>query len=125
MLNKVLLIGNVGKQPEVRVTQKGTNMVKFSVATSEKYKKDGQYQTITEWHNIIVYGKLCEFVAQYVGKGSKIWLEGKINTTSYDKDGQRKYVTNIIASNIQILSDKKEDKQDDLNQDFNNDDIVF
>jgi single-strand DNA-binding protein len=109
MVNKVILIGNVGKDPEIRNLDNGNTVANFSLATSETYKdKNGEKQTDTEWHNVTIWGKLAEVVSKYVTKGKKVYLEGKIKTRSYEKDGETKYVTDIICNNMQILSSKND-----------------
>lgn len=99
-VNKVILVGRLGKDP----IQSGP-AVKFSVATSEKWKaKDGQDQERTEWHNVTVWGKLADICKQYLAKGSQVYVEGKLQTDMYEKDGVKKYSTNIIANTVQFLS---------------------
>lgn len=106
-LNKVLLIGHLGQDPELRYTTNNTPVASFSVATNESYKgSDGAQVDKTEWHNIIVWRKLAELAQQYLKKGSKIYLEGKITTRSYEKDGQKKYITEIIADSFLMLDSK-------------------
>ncbi|MCU0450994.1 MAG: single-stranded DNA-binding protein [Bernardetiaceae bacterium] len=109
-LNKVTLIGNLGKDPEVQALEGGVSVAKFSLATSESYRdKDGVLQTDTEWHNIVAWRGLADLAAKYLRKGSSIYLEGKLKTRSYeDKEGQKKYVTEIIAEQI-IMLDKRKD----------------
>ncbi|WP_338792574.1 single-stranded DNA-binding protein [Bernardetia sp. MNP-M8] len=111
-LNKVTLIGNLGKDPEVQTLEGGITLVKVSLATSESYKdSEGVKQTQTEWHNIIVWRSLAEIAGKYLKKGSSIYLEGKIKTRSYeDKDGNKKYVTEIIADNFIMLGKPSSDR---------------
>ncbi len=111
MLNKVMLIGNVGRDPEVRYFDSGVAKAQFSLATTEVYKnKEGQKTEQTEWHNVIMWRRLAEIVEQYVKKGDRLYIEGKIKTRSYDdKDGVKKYITEIWAENMQMLSPKKTD----------------
>ncbi len=108
MLNKVMLIGNLGRDPEVRYFDSGIAKAQFPIATSETYKdKSGEKVTQTEWHNVVAWRGLAEVVEKYVKKGDKIYIEGKIRTRSYDdKDGVKKYVTEIVADNLQMLSPK-------------------
>jgi single-strand DNA-binding protein len=108
-LNKVTLIGNLGKDPEVQTLQENIKVAKFSLATSESHKDDkGQAHTSTEWHNIVLWRGLAELTEKYLKKGSLVYIEGKIKTRSYeDKTGAKKYVTEIVAEEI-ILLDKKE-----------------
>lgn len=106
-INKVLLIGRVGRDPEMRHTQAGKAVCSFSVATSESWKdRDGNKQEKTEWHNITAWDKLAEICGKYVVKGILIYIEGKLQTSKYDKDGQTHYKTEIIAQNMQMLSGK-------------------
>ncbi len=108
-LNKVLLIGNLGKDPELSYTASGVAIAKFSVATSERWKdQDGNNQERTEWHNIIAWRKLAEICGQYLKKGSKIYLEGRLQTRSWDdkNTGVKRYTTEIIADNM-IMRDSK------------------
>lgn len=114
-VNKAILVGRVGKDPEVR--QAGNNkVVSFSLATTENYKdKDGNKQSVTEWHNLTAWGKLAEIVGKYVQKGSELYIEGKIRTRIWDdKDGQKRYTTEIVADNIQMgrhAGEKQEQQQ--------------
>lgn len=96
MLNKAILIGLVGKDPELKELNDGTKLCTFSLATSEYYYKGTEKQTKTEWHNITCFGKLAEKVNQYVSKGSKIYVEGKIKSSKYEKDGVK--ITNRYIS---------------------------
>jgi single-strand DNA-binding protein len=110
-LNKVTLIGNLGKDPEVQTLEGDISVAKFSLATSETYKdKAGQTQTETDWHNIVAWRGLADLASKYLYKGSMIYLEGKLKNRSYmDKDGNKKYVTEIIAESF-IMLDKPTDK---------------
>lgn len=106
-MNKVILIGRAGKQPTLSYTAGGTAVAKFSVATSEHWTdKNGQKQEKTEWHNIVVFGKSAENVAKYVNKGGLVSVEGKLQTNSYDKEGQKHYSTQVVAENIRFLGGK-------------------
>ena len=105
-VNKVILIGNVGKDPEVNYIKEDLPVAKFTLATSESYTKDGQKVTNTEWHNIVVWRGLAKVVEQYVKKGSKLYIEGKITNRQYEKDGQTKYFTEIVANQMQMLDSK-------------------
>ena len=103
-LNKVMLIGRLGKDPETRFTPNGKAVANFSIATSEKWKKDGEKQERTEWHNIVVFEKLAEIVGQYLTKGSQVYIEGKLQTRKWqDKQGNDRYTTEIVASQMQML----------------------
>lgn len=107
-LNKVILIGNVGKDPEVKYMTNGDAVVNIGIATTETWKdKDGQRQERTHWHNVTAYRKLAEIIGEYVKKGTNIYLEGKIEYQKYkDKEGVEKTSTNIIANDILMLSSK-------------------
>jgi single-strand DNA-binding protein len=104
-LNKVLLIGNLGKDPEVRFTPGGKAVGRFPLATSETWNdQDGQRQERTEWHNVVVWGKQAETCGQYLSKGRQVFVEGSIRTRQYDdKDGNRRYMTEVIAQRVQFL----------------------
>ena len=108
-LNKVLLIGNLGKDPEIRYLPNGTQVANFSLATSEFRKdKDGQKgEEKTEWHRIVVFGKLAEIAGEYLAKGRKVFIEGRIQTRDWqDNSGQKRYTTEIVAQNLILLSPK-------------------
>jgi len=107
-INKVTLIGHCGKQPEVRYTQSGAPVANFSLATNESWtSKTGERQDTTEWHRIVAWGKLAEICQEYVHKGSYLYVEGKIQTRSYDdRDGVKRYITEIKAMEIGLLDRK-------------------
>lgn len=104
-LNKVTLIGNLGKDPELKYTPSGEAVVRFSIATNESYKDpNGQLVERTEWHNIVAWRKLAELFGQYLKKGSKVYLEGKLQTRSWeDKEGNKRYTTEIVANEFVFL----------------------
>lgn len=108
-LNKVMLIGRCGKDVEVRTVGDG-KVASFTLATTEKYKdRNGQLQENTEWHNIVIWGKLAEVAEKYVQKGSQLFIEGKIKTEKYSgNDGVEKYTTKIYASSMQLLGSKQD-----------------
>lgn len=104
-VNKVIILGRLGKDPETN-----SGAVKFSIATSEKFQdRSGQNQEKTEWHNIVAFGKLGEICQKYLEKGRMVYVEGKLNTTSYDKNGVKTYSTQIIASTVQFLGGASSD----------------
>ena len=107
-INKVMLIGHTGRPAEVRYTQGGSPVANFSVATNERYlSKTGEWTENTEWHKIVAWGKLAEFCQQYVQKGTYLYVEGKLQTRSYDdRDGVKRYVTEIRANEIGLLERK-------------------
>lgn len=104
-LNKVQLIGRLGKDPEIRRLDSGVIVASFSIATSENYtNKQGEKVEQTEWHNIVTWGKLAEVVEKYVKKGMLIYIEGKLKTRQWEKDGQKHYTTEIFADGMLMLS---------------------
>ena len=106
MLNKATIIGNLGADPEVRFTPSGKQTSTFSVATTEKWKdKDGQIQESTEWHRVVTWSRLAEICTEYLVKGSRVYIEGKIQTRKWkDSDGIDRYTTEIIAREMKMLS---------------------
>ena len=109
-LNKVIIIGHLGRDPESRYMPSGEQVTSISVATTESWKdKSGNKQEQTEWHRIAFFGKLAEIAGQYLKKGSQVYVEGKLRTQKYtDKDGIERYQTNIIASTMQMLGSKQD-----------------
>jgi single-strand DNA-binding protein len=110
-VNKVILLGNVGKDPEMRATGTGTVIASFSIATSERFKDaTGNWADRTEWHNLVAFGKVAEIIRDYVKKGSKLYVEGSLRTSSWEDKttSQKKYKTEIIVSEISLLSGKGE-----------------
>jgi len=107
-LNKVMLIGNLGKDPEVRYTASGQAVTGFSLATSEKFKgKNGEWEERTEWHNITLWGKLAEIAGEYLSKGKTVYIEGRLQTRKWqDKSGNDRYTTEIVGDKMQMLSAK-------------------
>lgn len=105
MINKVILIGNLGRDPEVRYLEGNVAVARFSVATNESYKdKKGEWQTVTEWHEIVAWRQLAERAEKQLKKGSQIYLEGKLTHRKYqDKEGNDRYVTEVVANTIRIL----------------------
>ena len=114
-VNKVILLGNVGKDPEIRSTGGGTMVASFGLATSERYKdQQGNPQERTEWHNIVAYARLAEIVRDYVKKGSKLFIEGRITTRSWDDKehaGKKIYRTEIIVNDLSLLSGREDGGQ--------------
>jgi single-strand DNA-binding protein len=104
-VNKVILVGNLGKDPELRYTPAGAAVASFSLATTERYKdKSGEWVDKTEWHNIVVWNKLAEICGKYLHKGKQIYIEGRIQTRSYDdRDGNKRYITEIVGDQMQML----------------------
>jgi single-strand DNA-binding protein len=125
-VNKVILLGRVGKDPEVRNLDNGRTVANFSLATSETYKdKSGEKKETTEWHNLVLWGKTAEIAQKYVSKGDQIYVEGKLQTRSWEKDGVTKYTTETIVDKLTLIGGNKrstnqeepaavEDSTDDL-----------
>jgi single-strand DNA-binding protein len=111
MINKVILLGHVGKDPELRHLDNDRTVARFTLATSETYKnKNGEKVTNTEWHNIVAWRALAELAGKYIKKGSLLYIEGKIRTRSWDdKEGNKRYTTEIDAESIQLVGRKPED----------------
>ncbi len=110
-LNKVQLIGNLGKDPEVKYTPQGTPVAKIALATNERFKdKDGQWQDRTEWHNVVLWQRLAEIAGEYLKKGGKVYIEGRLQTHSWDDKttGQKKYMTEVVASDLILLGGRGE-----------------
>jgi single-strand DNA-binding protein len=103
-INKVILVGNVGRDVDFRATQGGTSIAKFSLATTDRRFKDENGNPRTEWHNIVAWGKLAEICERYVTKGKQLYIEGQIRTRTYEQDGQKKYFTEIHAEQMEMLS---------------------
>ena len=135
MVNKAILIGRLGKDPEVRYTPDGTMVTNFNLATDENWKdKNGEKVQKTEWHRIVTFGKLAEICGNYLVKGKLIFLEGRIQTRSWeDKEGVKRYTTEIVANNMQMLDSKGQNKTDEsssdaatpVNTDASMDDVPF
>ena len=104
-VNKVILVGRLGRDPEVRYTPSGTAVANFSIATSEQWtNKDGEKQERTEWHKIVAWKRLGEICGEYLHKGSQIYIEGRLQTRDWeDRDGNKRYTTEVIAQNMQML----------------------
>lgn len=113
MINKAILVGRVGTNPETKALSSGTTVCKFTLATSEKYRdKNGQSQEKTEWHTVVAWGKLAEICGQYLTKGRQVFVEGSINYRSYDgQDGQKRYVTEIKASDVKFLGRNNDESE--------------
>lgn len=113
MINKVILLGNLGGDPEVRYTQAGLAIANFSVATAERFKdRDGQPQEKTEWHRVVAFGRLAEVCGEYLHKGKQVYIEGKIQTRKWqDKDGIDRYSTEVVAGEMKMLGQKGDGQQ--------------
>ena len=124
-LNRITLIGNVGRDPELRTTGSGTSVCSYSIATADRYKdKAGEWQESTDWHNIVAWERLAEISAEYLSKGSRIYIEGRVKHRQYDdKEGNTKYVSEVIAQTMIMLDakeggDKKQYSQEDAKAPF-------
>ncbi len=115
MVNKAILVGRLGKDPEVRYTPDGTMVTTFTMATDENYKdKNGEKVQKTEWHKIVTYRRLAEICGNYLVKGKMVYIEGKIQTRSWDdKEGVKRYTTEIVANDMQMLDSKGQSKPAD------------
>ena len=113
-VNKVMLIGRLGRDPEVKSTPSGTTLAKFSIATDEKFTdREGQRQERTEWHNIVVWGKLADICGQYLRKGKLVFIEGSLRTDSWEdkESGKKMYRTEIVASEMRMLGARGDDER--------------
>lgn len=121
-VNKVILLGNLGKDPEVRRLDDGRAVANFSLATSETYKnKSGEKVTNTEWHNIVLWSPLADIAENYLKKGSQVYIEGKISNRSYeDKDGVKKYISEVVGREITLLGRPPEQQDNTQNNPYEN-----
>lgn len=128
-LNKAMIIGRLGQDPEVRTTQGGTKVATLSIATSEKWKgKDGQKQERTEWHRVVAWGRTAEIAQEYLKKGSQVYIEGPIQTREWeDKDGVKRYTTEIKALQLTMLGGggKSEPKREEPAAEIDDKDLPF
>lgn len=132
-VNKTILIGHLGADPELKYTAGGVAVCNFSIATSEKWNdKDGQHQEKTEWHRVVLWNRLAEIAKEYLKKGSQVYVEGKLQTRSYeDKDGIKRYITEIVGHQLQFLggkpgdADKSEQSGPASNNQPEDDDLPF
>lgn len=119
MLNKVQIIGRLGKDPEVKATNGGKSVANLSVATTEKWvDKDGKKQEKTEWHRVVMFGNLADIAGKYLSKGRLVYIEGKLQTRSWESDGENKYATEIIVSQLKMLGDNESAKPSLSENDF-------
>ena len=133
MINKAILIGNLGADPEVRYTQSGAAVANFNLATTETWTKDGKKEEKTEWHRIVAFARLGEICGEYLSKGSRVYIEGRIQTRQWeDKDGNKRYTTEIVAREMKMLSSKgastggsDQDDQPPLPEPSMGDDVPF
>lgn len=115
-LNKVVLIGRLGRDPEMRHSQQGLAVVNFPIATNEQWtdKNTGERRDKTEWHNIVAFGRQAEVCEQYLSKGSQIFIEGRLQTSTFEKEGQTHYATKVVVSNFQFLGGKQDSRSPNL-----------
>ncbi|MDB5002869.1 MAG: single-stranded DNA-binding protein [Mucilaginibacter sp.] len=112
-INKVILVGHLGKDPEVRQLEGGVSVASFPLATSETFNKDGKKVEQTEWHNIVLWRSLADVAAKFLQKGKLVYIEGKLRTRSFeDKEGVKKYTTEVVAENFTMLGRKTDFEQD-------------
>lgn len=125
-LNKVMLIGHLGKDPELKYTEAGTAVCNFSMATTEKWKeKDGTKQEKVEWHNIVLWAKQAEVANEYLKKGDCVYIEGRLQTDKWEKDGQTHYTTKIVGERMQFLPKGDSDKKQSESKQDNDPDLPF
>lgn len=106
-LNRVTLLGHLGKDPELKYTSSGTPVARLQIATSERFKdKDSQWKDRPEWHNVIAWSKLAEIAGEHLKKGAKVYVEGRLETRSWDKDGEKRYTTSVVASELIFFSER-------------------
>jgi single-strand DNA-binding protein len=132
-INKVILVGHLGKDPEVRQLEGGVSVASFPLATSETFNKDGKKIEQTEWHNIVLWRSLADVAAKFLQKGKLVYIEGKLRTRSFeDKEGIKKYTTEVVAENFTMLGRKTDFDQDGVpkhtvraNDDLDSTDIAY
>ena len=127
-INKVILVGNLGQDPEVKYTAGGAAVTTLSLATSESWKdKDsGQDQERTEWHRVVLWRRLAEIAGEYLKKGSKVYIEGQLQTRKWEQDGQTRYTTEVIGRDMQFLDSRggsQDNSYNDMNQDMESQDV--
>lgn len=130
MLNKHMIIGTLGRDPEVKYTASGTAVANLSVATNEKFKnKAGEWEDRTDWHNVTLWGRLAEIAGEYLSKGKQVYIEGRVQTRKWqDKDGKDRYTTETVGERMQMLggkAEKKEHKDEPPEPPFDDDSIPF
>ncbi len=107
-INKVILIGNLGRDPEMRAMQNGNHVTNLSLATSDSFKnKEGEFETRTEWHQVVMFSRLAEVANQYLRKGSKAYIEGRLKTREWEADGAKRSTTEIVANRLEMLDSKQ------------------
>lgn len=125
-LNKVQIIGNLGKDPESKMTTTGKSVSNFSVALSERYKdKSGNWQDKTEWVNVVVWERNAEISKEFLHKGSKVYIEGRLTTRSYEKDGVTKYITEVIGQELIMLDSKPQSNNEQVPSPSDDESVPF
>jgi len=117
-VNKVILVGRLGADPELKYAPNGIAVASLKLATSEVKMKDGKREEKTEWHRVIVFGKQAENCKKYVGKGRQIYIEGRLQSRSWEKDGQKHSIVEVVANVVQFLGERKEEKEETLQTSF-------
>ncbi len=109
-INKVILVGNLGRDPEIRYSQQGTAVVNFTLATNEQWidRNSGEKKERTEWHRIVIFGKMAETCEKYLSKGRQVYVEGKLQTRNYEKEGKTHYITEVVANTVQFLGTRQD-----------------
>jgi len=127
LINKAILIGNLGRDPETSYSPAGMAITRFSIATTESWKDKATGERIskTEWHNVVAFGKLAEICGQYLCKGKQVYVEGRIQTSSWEKDGVKRYKTDIVANVMQMLGSKSDEQDKPPETTQQDDDIPF
>ena len=126
-VNKAIIVGNVGSDPDIRTMPNGNQVVNLSIATSDEWKdkNTGEKKEKTEWHRCVFFNKIADIAAQYVNKGSKIYVEGRLQTRSYEQDGVKKYSTEIVVNDMQMLDSKNTNSNNEVKEASNNDIAKF
>ena len=126
-VNKAIIVGNVGDDPDIRTMPNGNQVVNLSIATSDEWKdkNTGEKKEKTEWHRCVFFNKIADIAAQYVNKGSKIYVEGRLQTRSYEQDGVKKYSTEIVVNDMQMLDSKNTNSNNEVKEASNNDIAKF
>ena len=127
-VNKVILIGNLGADPELKYTPSGVPVINVNMATSESWTKDGEKKSKTEWHKLVFWRKVAEIVGQYAKKGSTLYIEGKLQTRSWEKEGEKRYTTEVVVDRMEMIGgrgEKKEESQQNYESEDEGDDLPF
>jgi single-strand DNA-binding protein len=122
-VNKVIIVGNVGDDPDIRTMPNGNQVVNLSIATSDSWKdkQTGEKKEKTEWHRCVFFNKIADIAAQYVNKGSKLYVDGRLQTRSYEQDGVKKYSTEIVVNDMQMLDSKNTNSNNEVKEASKND----